>query len=81
MNDSLRMAHLPKTFTSTTISQAIDYSNRALFGESVACPPQMATDSLIQMCLKEGTYSEVSECGKIEVYAEQISLRHKIPGN
>ncbi|GMT09457.1 hypothetical protein PFISCL1PPCAC_754, partial [Pristionchus fissidentatus] len=31
------------------------HSNKLLFGETIACPPQMATDSLVQMTLKEGT--------------------------
>ncbi|GMR57848.1 hypothetical protein PMAYCL1PPCAC_28043, partial [Pristionchus mayeri] len=30
------------------------HSNKLLFGEAISCPPQMATDSLVQLALKEG---------------------------
>ncbi|GMS79179.1 hypothetical protein PENTCL1PPCAC_1354, partial [Pristionchus entomophagus] len=36
------------------------HSNKLLFGEAIACPPQMATDSLIQLALKEGTVQRMT---------------------
>ncbi|GMT16036.1 hypothetical protein PFISCL1PPCAC_7333, partial [Pristionchus fissidentatus] len=35
------------------------HSNKQLFGETVKCPPQMATDALVQLTLKEGEEHQI----------------------